>query len=425
MNKKKIDAEEIYFRTEVNFKSFNIYFYTNDDLSDIIAKNHVFTLTINEMNLNMDLRNYDTKMGISMSGLKLYDIQNDIKDFKLMAYSGDESNKEVKLFDMEIFLLEDKSPSYTNFQIGINMNIGYLHFTWVPDSIRKLLHFIIYNNYLKTRVEKEMLDPNEKLVEQKFIAPKEDNTFYPTCDKNNYIYMKILVNCKKVDIILVQPILKIFYHEVKMGESSMEFEMYTDHMFIKGSLGNTQIYDLCEYPFVISSQDKYDPNKKVEIFGLKMNENEGNNINNNEMISFTYYNYSQYCPKFVDNYSDIADCKINKVFLVYTQEQFIRFLNYFLMEFLGALTAPVIKEEEKELKHFEDINNEEEKNQINDENFDEHEENKFNLIIEENKKDKDKVENPENQNKEGNPENKENEIKEEKKDENIFLMFFY
>ena len=418
MNKKKIDAEEIYFRTEVNFKSFNIYFYTNDDLSDIIAKNHVFTLTINEMNLNMDLRNYDTKMGISMSGLKLYDIQNDIKDFKLMAYSGDELNKEVKLFDMEIFLLEDKSPSYTNFQIGINMNIGYLHFTWVPDSIRKLLHFIIYNNYLKTRVEKEMLDPNEKLVEQKFIAPKEDNTFYPTCDKNNYIYMKILVNCKKVDIILVQPILKIFYHEVKMGESSMEFEMYTDHMFIKGSLGNTQIYDLCEYPFVISSQDKYDPNKKVEIFGLKMNENEGNNINNNEMISFTYYNYSQYCPKFVDNYSDIADCKINKVFLVYTQEQFIRFLNYFLMEFLGALTAPVIKEEEKELKHFEDINNEEEKNQINDENFDEHEENKFNLIIEENKKDKEKFENPENQNKEGNPENKENEIKEEKKDEN-------
>ena len=149
MNKQKIDAEEIYFRTEVNFKSFNIYFYTNEDLSDINAKNHVFTLTINEMNLNMDLRNYDTKMGISMSGLKLYDIQNEIEDFKLMAYSGDESNKEVKLFDMEIFLLEDKSPSYTNFQIGINMNIGYLHFTWVPDSIRKLLHFIIYNNYLK------------------------------------------------------------------------------------------------------------------------------------------------------------------------------------------------------------------------------------------------------------------------------------
>ena len=147
LNKKVIDPEEIYFRTEVNFKSFNLYFYTNEDLNDMNNKLHVFTMTINEMNLNMDLRNHDTKMGISMSGLKLYDIQNDIDDFKLLAYSGDEINKEVKLFDMEILLLDDKSPSYTNFQIGINMNIGYLHFTWVPDSYRRLLHFIVYNNF--------------------------------------------------------------------------------------------------------------------------------------------------------------------------------------------------------------------------------------------------------------------------------------
>ena len=58
--------------------------------------------------------------------------------------------------------------------------------------------------------------------------------------------MKIHVNFKKVNIILVQPILNIFYHEVILNESSMDFEMYTDHMFIEGSLGNTQIYDLCE-----------------------------------------------------------------------------------------------------------------------------------------------------------------------------------
>ena len=350
MNKAKIDPEEIYFRTEVNFKSFNIYFYTNDDFSDIIAKTHVFTLYINEMNLNMDLRNYDTKMGISMSGLKLYDIQNEIEDFKLMAYSGDELNKEVKLFDMEILMLDDKSPSYSNFQIGISMNIGYLHLTWVPDSIRKLFHFMLYNNYLKNRVEKELLDPNEKLVEQKFIAPNYDNNFYPTCDKNDYIYMKILVKCKKVNIILVQPILKIFYTEVKMGKSSMDFYMYTDHTIIEGSLGNTQIYDLCEYPFVISSQDKYDPSKKVEIFGLKVDKNDDYNINNKEMISFRYSGFMEFCPKFVDNYSDIVECKINKVFMVYTQEQFLRLFNYFIYEFLGAMMAPVIKEEEKELK---------------------------------------------------------------------------
>ena len=433
INQQKLDPEEIYFRTEINFKSFNLFLHTNDELSDINAKNHVFTLTINEMNLNMDLLHYDVRMGISMSELKLYDIQNEMKDFQLMAYSGNESNKEVKLFDMEILILDNKSPSYTNFQIGINMNIGYLHFTWVPDSIRNLLHFIIYNDNLKNRVERELLDPNEKLVEQKFISPKEENTFYPTCDKNNYIYMKIHINCKKVNIILVQPILNIFYHEVKMGESSMDFEMYTDHSFIKGSLGNTQIYDLCEYPFVISSQDKYDPSKKVEIFGLKMDGNDGNNINNNEMISFSYYGFTKYCPKFVDNYESIADVKINKVFLVYTQEQFLRFLNYFLTEFLGALAAPVIKEEEKELKNFGEMSPEksDNKNEINIDNFDDGEEKKFKLIFKEKeseniendrKESESKDENPEtseNKEQKESNENKENsEIKEEKNEGN-------
>ena len=418
MNKIKIDPKEIYFRTEVNFKSSNLFLYTNDDINDMNNKIHAFTISINEMNVNMDLRNNDTKMGIGMSGVKIYDIQNDIKDFQLIAYSGDESNKEVKLFNMEILLLDDKSPSYTNFQIGIDLKIGYLHFTWVPDSIRKLFHYILYNKYLKDRVEKEMRDPNEKLVEQKFIAPKIEKNFYPTCDKNDYIYMKINANCKKVNFILVQPILKIFYHEVEMGESSIVFEMYTDHSFIKGSLGNTRIYDLCEYPFVISSQDKYDPSKKVEIFGLKKNENDENNEENNEMISFTYYGFEEYCPKFIDNYGSICDVKINKVFLVYTQEQFLRIFNYFLTEFLEAMTAPVIKEEEKDLKHLEETNpvNEE----INDENLDDTEENKFNLIIEEDKKQEKADDNKEpknEENKEDKKEEEKNEIKEEEKNQ--------
>ena len=87
------------------------------------------------------------------------------------------------------------------------------------------------------------------------------------------------------------------------------------------------------------------------------------------MISFEYYGFEETCPKFKDNYGSIADVKINTVFLVYTQEQFLRFLNYFIYEFLGALSVPVIKEEEKDLKHLEEMNpiNDD---HINDENFD-------------------------------------------------------
>ena len=383
-NKKVVDLEEIFFRTEVNFKSFNCFLYLNNDFNDMNNIQHIFTLSINEMSLAMNLREADSKIGISIFGLKLYDVQNEINDFKLMANSEDEINKEVKLFNMEITILYDKSPIYTNYQIGIDLNFGYLYLIWVPDTIRKLLFFMTHNTALKSKVEKEIKDPNEKLVEKKFIAPKEDNSFYPTCDKNDYIYMKIVLNFKKVNIILVQPILKIFYHEIILNESSMTFDMYTDHMFIEGSLGNTQIYDLCEYPFVISSQEKYNPKNKVEIFGLKKKENE-NEEKNNEMISFSYYNFMDLCPHFKDNYSDLADVKINTVFLVYTQEQFLRFLNYFLTEFLGAFAAPEVKEEEKELKDFDAIQKiNKEENNIIDEKLEENENNGdfFDNIIE-------------------------------------------
>ena len=59
------------------------------------------------------------------------------------------------------------------------------------------------------------------------------------------------------------------YHEMRFGESYLDCEMKVDHFIIKGELGNTQIFDLCEYPFIIPSQDKYNPKNKREIFKRK------------------------------------------------------------------------------------------------------------------------------------------------------------
>lgn len=125
------------------------------------------------MSLAMNLREADSKIGISIFGLKLYDVQNEINDFKLMANSEDEINKEVKLFNMEITILYDKSPIYTNYQIGIDLNFGYLYLIWVPDTIRKLLFFMTHNTALKSKVEKEIKDPNEKLVEKNLLLQKK------------------------------------------------------------------------------------------------------------------------------------------------------------------------------------------------------------------------------------------------------------
>jgi hypothetical protein len=107
--------------------------------------------------------------------------------------------------------------------------------------------------------------------------------------------------------------------------------MNCDHLIIKGTLGNTQIFDLCEYPFIIENQKKFNKNNKYEIFGLKNKEDKS-------LIEFEYYSYNDWCPKLKNNVGGIANVKISSVRLLYVQEQFLRILNYFTTQFLGVFS---------------------------------------------------------------------------------------
>ena len=49
---------------------------------------------------------------------------------------------------------------------------------------------------------------------------------------------------------------------------------------------------------------------------------------------------SSWCPEVKDNYTSEADVVINQSMLVFIYEQFMRFFNYFISQFLGSFSAP-------------------------------------------------------------------------------------
>ena len=213
-------------------------------------------------------------------------------------------------------------------------------------SFRKLLFFLIYNDNLTQKVISEISDPNEQLIEQKFIEPsKEREKLNPKCDEYKFVYLKFHAEMKRFDIICIQPILNIFYIQLRCSESYFNCDMTVDHLIMNGELGNTEIFDLSEYPFTIKNQSQFKKENSRQIFGVK-------NSVNKSLITFEFKSYNDWCPLFKDKISSIADVKINSTFFIYVQEQFLRLLNYFVTEFLGVLSKPnnLNNEEKKEEK---------------------------------------------------------------------------
>ena len=113
-------------------------------------------------------------MNLSIDGVKLYDLQQKINEFQQIISSEDEKDKNTKLLNLNIILASETSPKYKGNEIEVILNFGYLYVIWNPISFRKLLFFLIYNDNLTQKVISEISDPNEQLIEQKFIEPSKE-----------------------------------------------------------------------------------------------------------------------------------------------------------------------------------------------------------------------------------------------------------
>ena len=336
--KNKINPNLIYFGIDIVLRTIKCNLYQDANESVLIEENNpMFTIDITLLKTEGEFREYESEFKLSIGGVRLYDNKTDIEDFKLVISSEDEDSintresiQQSKLVELSILICDENAKRYNNTQINININIGTLFCIWDPIVIRRLLGFLVHNNITKHKINREISNQNEKLLDSNFLEPgKEEVIEKPKCTVQTYTYIYLHTQFKEVRIVLIQPKLRIKYNELRFGASFLDCDMKVDHFLLKGELGNTQLFDLSQYPFVINSQKEYDKSKIKEIFGIKQN--------TESLISFDYKSMYTWCPECKDNYLSEANVKINSAFLIYFHEHFMRFFNYFISEFLGAL----------------------------------------------------------------------------------------
>ena len=137
------------------------------------------------------------------------------------------------------------------------MIIGVCTVIWNPQIIKNIISFVIYNDIYKFNVNQELTNQNINMKNQNFVTPGTIGIDRTKCDINKNSYMNIHSSFNE-SIILIQPIYQIKFNELRFGPSFLEYEMKVGHIIIKGELGNTQLFDLCQYPFVIKNQNEFD-----------------------------------------------------------------------------------------------------------------------------------------------------------------------
>ena len=336
-NAKKIkeNTKQIYFGAEINFKKVYMKLHNEENEIFVIAN-------LTNLKANLALRLYDNEIHMEVKSLTILDNLEKIKDFQTILTT--ESNNNInnkKILDVNILICEEKSDRYKNIEIDVDLNMGTCFLLWNPPIIRKIITFLIHNDIYKHKVNLELNNQNIKIANKDFINPSNFTVNRVKCDTNKYTYMNIHSSFSEIRIILIQPILQIKFNEMRFGPSFLDYESKVDHFIIKGELGNTQLFDLCQYPFVIKNQSEYDPNKIKEIFGIKKNSNDkSKNNNDSSLIKFYFKSMNSWCPEVKDNYTSEADVVINQSMLIFIYEQFMRFFNYFISQFLGSFAPP-------------------------------------------------------------------------------------
>ena len=230
---------------------------------------------------------------------------------------------------------DEKSPEYKNILIDINIIVGYLDVLWNPLKIKKILSYLAHNDLLKDKVRKDIDLSVERNSELNLVNIPSFNNLqsfnFLKCSEFKYIYIKCSTFLKKINIILIQPIQNFYFFELNIKEGNIIADMYVDHMNLYGNLDEFDLKDCSNYPYTIQNQDEFNAFNIKNILSTSQNNS----------LGFEYISRYKICPEYNEDENITSECylTIKNLTINYYQENFLRFFNYLISEFLGSLSA--------------------------------------------------------------------------------------
>ena len=316
------DPDKIVMNVQLHFSDIHGSFYVKDVES--------FSAYVSDIAINANITDLDYEIHVMIRDAVVNDLLETNAKFSTIASPMKNEDSNIPLIDVVVLICDEKSKKYKNIQFDINVIIKKLIVFWHPNTIRRMFSAIVHNDILKHNIALEIF--NNDIQNRTFIKATPIKQLQQKCTEYTFTYINMCVHFEKINFTWIQPILNIPFSKIILDQTEINAVLKVDHYKIFGSLGNTTIYDLTNYPYGYSQEENEHIIK--EIFGKEGNDS------NSAMIQFEYLSMYPFCPLSKNNYLSEVKVIIESVYLLYMHEHFLRCFNYFISEFLGSLSAP-------------------------------------------------------------------------------------
>jgi len=121
--------------------------------------------------------------------------------------------------------------------------------------------------------------------------------------------------------------------KIKVGETTIDYDMYVDHDAFSGSLGDIHLYDLIQYPYTKDPRnfDEFETENKYEILGLS-------NVDQKNTLSLDCKFYSDTCPLKDTHVTNTVKLYVASIKYIFQFDLMLRIKDYFFERLLDSVT---------------------------------------------------------------------------------------
>ena len=190
----KENKKQKYFGAEINFKKVILKLHNEENEIFIVAN-------LTNLKANLSLRLYDNELHMEVESLTILDNLAKIKDFEtILTTENKNENKNKKILDLHILICEEKSDSYKDIEIDVNLNMVYTIASYhdIGHHIDSKTHEIISadimskdKNLSRFFTKEELVTIKEAIEDHRASAKDDPRSIYgrivSSADRNNKV----------------------------------------------------------------------------------------------------------------------------------------------------------------------------------------------------------------------------------------------
>ena len=245
---------------------------------------------LNDLNLKINKPVFGIGIYLGIGSGQARNLSN-IDNYNVIATSKKPELSSNNFVELEVELNE-KPENPSGDEIVVNVRIGYLLMNYFPPLIKSVIKRVRRVRYkyeydeekiklgYKDRLDKlesqimKAVNSSDAMVKiaNDFIEKGHAEASSHNCEKFPYPYIIVRVSLSELEGDFLHHLYATPIAKIKIGETTVDYDMYVDHDELSGKLGGIRLYELTNYPYTLDPRNAElfkNKSRMFEILGLR------------------------------------------------------------------------------------------------------------------------------------------------------------